>query len=137
VLFASFVVKIFISTLVAALPRQDLRGESSEKIHRSLRNFDYCSAAFRPRGIKSAEKRLTTLPVSLVNSWKSRRPFFNGRDTRRLSRKFIGAVGTCVRHSRAGGNPGFSLCFPGFRVALAIASLPGMTSELCQRTYGT
>ena len=34
------------------------------------------------------------------------------------------------------GNPDF-LEFSGFRVALAIASLPGMTGNLCQRTYGT
>jgi hypothetical protein len=54
-----------------------------------------------------------------------------------LSQKFVGTVGARFRHSRGGGNPGFSLCFLGFRVALAVASLPGRTSELCQRTYGT
>jgi hypothetical protein len=35
-----------------------------------------------------------------------------------------------VRHSRGSGNPE-AFDFPGFRVALAIASLPGMTIELC------
>ena len=34
------------------------------------------------------------------------------------------------RHSRGRGNPEV-LRSPGFRVALAIASLPGMTFELC------
>ena len=35
-----------------------------------------------------------------------------------------------MRHSRGSGNEDF-LEFPGFRVALAIASLRGMTIELC------
>jgi hypothetical protein len=36
-----------------------------------------------------------------------------------------------VRHSRESGNPE-AFEFLGFRVALAIASLPGMTIELCK-----
>jgi hypothetical protein len=39
------------------------------------------------------------------------------------------------RHAREKGHPE-AFDFPGFRVALAIASLPGMTSELCRELQG-
>ena len=51
--------------------------------------------------------------------------------------KFIGRVGTRFRHSRASGNPGFSLCFPGFRLSRAPARSARITPEWYQRTYGT
>src|ERR687891_2882222 len=39
------------------------------------------------------------------------------------------------RHARESGHPE-EFAFPGFRVALAIASLPGMTIELCRELQG-
>jgi hypothetical protein len=50
-----------------------------------------------------------------------------------LYQKFI--VGTSSRHSRARGNPGFSLDFLDSGLT-CICRLGGNESDLCERTYG-
>ena len=54
-----------------------------------------------------------------------------------MSQKFFNTVRGLLLSFPRKRESDFFFQFPGFRVALAIASLPGMTSEFCQRTYGT
>jgi hypothetical protein len=66
---------------------------------------------------------------SRPGQFRGRRDFRTGNLVSRNQSSFTKS-GVRIRHSRGSGNPE-AFDFPGFRVALAIASLPGMTIKLC------